>query len=429
MRILHTSDWHLGVSIRSQSCEKEQQRFLSWLADEIRDRAIDVLIVAGDVFHYATPSNTARRMYYEFLVDCASISGLEQVIVVGGNHDSPSGLDAPRELLESLDIHVVGGLPYDEAEQIERCLVSVDQGKELVVAAVPYARRAQLGVALEDDSDRAMHRRYQAAFKELYERLERAARDRYPGADRVATGHLTCYGASNEPAEGDYHSAIHGTVDTREIESVGSIGAMGPAIFGDGYDYVALGHIHRMMRVGEEDVWYSGTPVATSVDEGTRRYVLQVDFGDDEPPDVEPIQVPTWRRVLRFEGTEEEIAEELAAIERTAPLPPYLFLRVEVDRSEQVYAESERRLLERLEEEFPDSERRPRIAECRNYDPNAEPMAFDDQGPSLEELSPREVFVKRYRSKVGSGEDPPEELLEAFDEVRQEFHDSDDWSE
>ncbi|MFB6351032.1 MAG: exonuclease SbcCD subunit D, partial [Bradymonadaceae bacterium] len=159
-RILHTSDWHLGVGINSQRCEDEQRRFLDWLAGEIAERAIDVLIVAGDVFHYATPSNTARAMYYDFLVDCSAVATLDQVVVVGGNHDSPTGLDAPRELLGSLDVHVVGGLPYDEAVRLERCLVPIGEGPQLVVAAVPYARRAQLGVGLDDEQGRSVQSRY-----------------------------------------------------------------------------------------------------------------------------------------------------------------------------------------------------------------------------------------------------------------------------
>ena len=128
VRILHTSDWHLGVSINNQRCVDEQRRFLGWLADQIRERAIDVLLVAGDVFHYASPSNTARELYYDFLVESASIETLDKVVVVGGNHDSPSGLDAPRQVLGSLDVHVVGGLPYDAEKRPDRCVVPIGDG-------------------------------------------------------------------------------------------------------------------------------------------------------------------------------------------------------------------------------------------------------------------------------------------------------------
>lgn len=432
VRILHTSDWHLGVSIKSQGVGDEHEAFFDWLLDEIDDRQADVLVVAGDVFHYATPSNAARQRYYDFLVECAAQETLEQVVVVGGNHDSPSGLDAPRDLLRSLDIHVVGGLPYDEAEQIERCLVPVGDPKdpELVVAAVPYARRAQLGVALEDDGGRSMHDRYQQAFADLYGRLAEAAGERFPGVPRVATGHLTCYAASNEPEQGDYHSAIHGTTDTREFdgesESVGTIGAMRPdAVFGDKYEYVALGHIHRMMRVGDGPVWYAGTPVATSRNESGGGYVLQVDVesaGDE--PEVEALQVPTWRELIERSGTEEEIVEEFDDLEWDSELPPYLFLDVEIDR-EELQGETKNRLQDELIDRFPEADERPRIVGYREYDPNAEPPELENDVSSLEELSAREVFVKRFQRDAETDGDPPDELMNAFDQIKQAYNDRD----
>ncbi len=436
VRILHTSDWHLGVSIKSQGCGEEHEAFLEWLVGEIDERRADLLVVAGDVFHYATPSNAARQRYYRFLIECARRETLEQVIVVGGNHDSPSGLNAPRELLRSLDIHVVGGLPYDEDEQIERCLVSVGDDPadpELVVAAVPYARRAQLGVALEDDSGESMHERYQRAFADLYGRLAEAADERFPGVPRVATGHLTCYAASNEPEQGDYHSAIHGTTDTREfdekndseVDSVGTIGAMRPGeVFGDAYAYVALGHIHRRMRVGDRDVWYSGTPVATSGDESSDRYVLQIDIETGGQPEVESVEVPTWRELVELTGSEEKIADQLADLEWEGEFPPYLFVEVEVDR-EQLQGETKHRLQEQLSEEFPEADRCPRIVAYREYDPEAEPLELEREVPSLEDLSPREVFERRYRRRHGVEVDPPDELIDAFKQIEQAYHDRD----
>jgi exonuclease SbcD len=431
VRILHTSDWHLGASIRSQGVGDEHEAFFDWLLDTLDERQVDVLVVAGDVFHYATPSNAARQRYYDFLVECARRETLEQVVVVGGNHDSPTGLDAPRQLLRSLDIHVVGGLPYDDDEQVDRCLVPVGdpEDPELVVAAVPYARRAQLGVALEDDSGRSMHERYQQAFADLYGRLAEAADERFPGVPCVATGHLTCYAASNEPEQGDYHSAIHGTTDTREfdgeVEAVGKIGAMRPeAVFGDDYEYVALGHIHRMMPVGDGPVYYSGTPVATSRNESGGRYVLQVDVESAAETEVEALEVPTWRELEDLSGTEEEIVEQFGDLEWESELPPYLFLDVEIDR-EELQGETKNRLQDELGDRFPEADERPRIVGYREYDPDAEPLELESDVPSLEDLSPREVFVKRFQRDAETDGDPPEELIDAFEQIQQAYNDRD----
>lgn len=441
IRILHTSDWHLGVSINNQSCEEEQRAFLKWLGEEIREREVDALVVAGDVFHYASPSNTAREMYYEFLVGCATNSPLEQVVIVGGNHDSPTGLEAPRELLRHLDIQVVGGLPTDEQQRRERCLVPVGgegpDDPEVVVAAIPYARRAQLGVALDDDSGRPMHRRFQEAFEDLYADMADAASGMYSDAALVATGHLTCYAPSNEPETGDYHSALHGSTDTRELAtmrdeeagSIGNIGAMSPTIFDDRYDYVALGHIHRMMRVGDRNVWYSGTPVPTSLDESTTRRMMQVDIdvdGEEASVDVDSIDVPTWRRLYTLEGDEASIAEKISELEVDEPLPPYLFLSIEVESGTEAYYEPEERLREHIEETFPDTDERPRVVGVRVVDPDAGGVNFESDLPPLEDLSPREVFEKRYQSRHGKDEAPPDDLVEAFEEVQQAYHDTDD---
>jgi exonuclease SbcD len=437
VRMLHTSDWHLGVSINNQRCEPEQRRFLGWLVTEIRRRDVDVLVVAGDLFHYASPSNTAREMYYEFLVECATQTPLEQVVIVGGNHDSPSGLEAPRELLTHLDIQVVGGLPRSEEARRERCLVPVRGASgepALVVAAVPYVRQASLGVTLESEDGRSMHQRYTDAFADLYDEMAEAAAERYPGVPVAATGHLTCYAQSNDPEAGDYHSAIHGSRDTREFDSmeetsVGSIGAMPPSIFGDRFSYVALGHIHRMMRVGGGDVWYSGTPVATSLDESSTRRVLQVDIdGADSRAEVEPIEVPRWRRLHALEGEESEIAEAISELEVDGPLPPFLFVTVEVEAGAEAYYQPEERLREQLESEFPQADTRPRIAAIRMVDPEASTGAMDEELPELEELSPREVFHKRFQSEHGAEAEMSEDLAEAFDDVQQAYHDEDDAS-
>lgn len=107
MRLLHTSDWHIGRTLYGRKRYEEHESFLSWLAKTIQDKAIDVLLVAGDVFDTSAPNNRAQELYYRFLCRVAA-SSCRHVVAIAGNHDSPSFLDAPKELLKALDIHVVG---------------------------------------------------------------------------------------------------------------------------------------------------------------------------------------------------------------------------------------------------------------------------------------------------------------------------------
>ena len=190
MRLLHTSDWHLGARSGSVSRVEDHERFLAWLLDRLAAREIDALVVAGDVFDHPQPSAEAQRQYYRFL-GAAARTGVRDIVVVGGNHDSASRLDAPAEVLASLDVHVVGGLPSPASG----CLVPLrTRGSEAVAAvcvAVPYVHEYRLGVRTTDPDGNAVRAAFRDAFSALYTSLVDEAARRWPGVPVVATGHLT----------------------------------------------------------------------------------------------------------------------------------------------------------------------------------------------------------------------------------------------
>src|SRR5919107_1672020 len=117
MKILHTADWHLGK--RFEQCERtdEHQHFLDWLIGVISQHEIDVLLIAGDVFDTGSPSNAALKQYYDFLWALRK-TNCREVIIIGGNHDSVSTLNAPQTLLKHFRVHVVGGVPLEFTDQI-----------------------------------------------------------------------------------------------------------------------------------------------------------------------------------------------------------------------------------------------------------------------------------------------------------------------
>jgi len=117
MKILHTSDWHLGRSLYGKKRYDEFSAFLDWLAETIEEQGIDALLIAGDVFDTSTPSNRAQALYYRFLCRVAT-SCCRHVVVIAGNHDSPSFLNAPRELLRALDVHVVGATTENLEDEV-----------------------------------------------------------------------------------------------------------------------------------------------------------------------------------------------------------------------------------------------------------------------------------------------------------------------
>ncbi|MFW5968755.1 MAG: exonuclease subunit SbcD [Persicimonas sp.] len=442
MRLLHTSDWHLGTTIKQVDCQDEHERFLNWLIDTLEERQIDVLVVAGDIFEYGSPSNAAQKLYYGFLARCARLDSLRKIVVVAGNHDSPSGLEAPRELLGHLDVHVVGGLPRDEEEWGD-CLVPIENDAgdvEVVVAAVPYVQEARLGVSLGDGDESTLREQYQAAFGRLYETLAERAREAWPEASLVATGHLTVYGESNEPQEGDFHTQIHRTArpepesideEYQQLRRIGTIEAMGPQIFDERFDYVALGHIHRPMPVdGMRHIRYCGTPVATTLDEcSPKRQVVEVDVASTaDQVGIEVLEVPRWREIFELVGTEDEICEFLANMQTDAELPPAVFVRVELGVDDVAGADRLSAFKEVIEENHPEGAR-PIIVELREQITErlaADGGASSQKLPPIEELSHLDVFTAMYRRQNPERNGPPERLVEKFRTIEQRLHDTDE---
>lgn len=403
LRILHTSDWHLGVSLEQAPRQEEHRRFLQWLLDHAIDRAADALVVAGDIFHYMQPSAAAQKDLYTFLAQAAAATPLKTIVMVAGNHDSPSRFDAPREILDALDVHVIGVL--GEGDDLFDCLIPVrnDDGEvEGVIAAVPYLSEARLGVATTQ-STATVATQYQRAFTALYADLAARARERYPGAALIATGHMTCTTPTGQLHDGDFQTPIH------QVMRGG--GGLPPSIF-DGWDYAALGHIHRKHQVGDSVAWYPGSPVPTNVIESrTPRFVLEVDFDGGALQRVRQVRLPRWREVYELVGFEEEILDLLKGLTWDSELAPYLYVDRLITTPTRAGVD---RFVNFVTQHF--QEPRPRIVGFKKRlieDEHTRREASDERGPSsLDEVTVEEVFEQMYRIKYEA--EPPTEILTAF---------------
>ncbi len=412
IRLLHTSDWHLGVSMETASCEEEQSLFLDWLGRTLWERRIDVLVVAGDVFHRRNPPNSARQMYFRFLRSCRDIETLQAVVIVGGNHDSPSGLEAPAAVLETMKVHVVGTLDARE-ESLEEFLVPIEgpAGVELVVAAVPYMPDARLGLSAIGLGLDEARQSFAEGFAALYSRLADAAEELSSGAARVATGHLTA--AAQEPFRaGDYHTPLH---------SVGGVDTLPSSVFDRRWDYVALGHIHRAMAVDGERVWYAGTPVATARTESGPRQVLEVCFEGGERVAHAALEVPRFRPLHVIRGDRATVLEELRYLPATGTLQPYVFL--DFEELHDPSAKSPEQELRALLDEWEGPP--PRVVRTRVIRPDTdEPESLLETAPHLEDLHPEEVFSMLYRRDHGM--EPPPEILQALRQLLPEADEIDE---
>lgn len=322
MRILHTADWHLGATLERASRLEDHTHFLDWLVATIVERGVELLIVAGDIYDRSQPSNEAQEQYYGFFARLYRLERPPQVIIIAGNHDSPSFIDAPAALLRHLRVSVTGSLGRTEAEWPD-CLVPIaglDGETALVVAAVPFVHQYHLGISLADQGAAEAHAAFADRVRHLHETLGQAAEQRWPGVPRVAVGHwsIGAWKAGDAP---------------REVHAVGTINGLEPSVFAGGWSYVALGHIHRPYPVAAQPpMRYAGSPVALSFDEAkTPRRVTLVDLALDGEVSVESLDVPVWRDLVKLSGPPDEVLDALRALRSTRPLATLVMAEAQVD--------------------------------------------------------------------------------------------------
>ena len=308
MKILHTADWHIGRSLYSHKRYDEFETFLAWLAKVIIDENIDALLVAGDIFDNSAPSNRSQELYYSFLCKIAG-SHCRHVVVTSGNHDSPSFLNAPKDLLRFLNVHVVGAVPENIEDEV--IVLKDSEGiSELIVCAVPYLRDRDIRVAEPGESfeekDQKLINGVRNHYKEVCSRAEKMKSESGGEVPIVAMGHL--FVAGGKTIEGD---------GVRELY-VGSLAHVGSDIFPPCIDYLALGHLHVPQVVyGNPAIRYSGSPLPMGFGEASqKKSVCVVDFSGTSPT-VELKQVPTFQKMDRIKGDWEEISERLSELSQS----------------------------------------------------------------------------------------------------------------
>lgn len=302
MKILHTSDWHIGRTLHGRKRYDEYEAFLNWLAGLIEDKDIDVLLVSGDIFDNSTPTNHAQSLYYRFLCRVAS-SPHRNVVITAGNHDSPSFLNAPRELLKFLNIHVVGCAaesPRDELIMI----AGPDDETQLIICAIPYLRdrdirTAEAGESVED-KERKIIEGIRTHYRLVCEAAEQKRIQHNKPLPVVAMGHL--FAAGGQTVDGD---------GVRELY-IGSLAQVRSDVFPESIDYLALGHLHVPQRIGGSDfIRYCGSPLPIGFGEAQqKKSVVLVEFSENIPK-VATITVPCFQELKIIRGDWQTIIRDL----------------------------------------------------------------------------------------------------------------------
>ena len=307
MKLLHTADWHLGQRLYGRKRYQEQEKFLQWLLATIDAQRVDVLLVAGDIFDSAIPSNQAQQLYYQFLFQAAK-SHCQHVVIVAGNHDSATFLEAPKTLLRLINVHVVGAMSADIADEVI-VLSDSQQQPQALICAVPYLRDKDLRSTEAGEQLDAKNSKLLAGIKQHYTDVYALAQQRQAQLSAahkvpiIATGHLFAQGA--QTVAGDANSEL----------LVGSLLRVGADCFPEQLDYLALGHLHIPQRVaGKEHLRYSGAPIATSYSEaGQDKSVVLVDFNSGERQ-ISTLTIPCSQQLLRLSGDLAEIHERIDAL-------------------------------------------------------------------------------------------------------------------
>lgn len=325
MKILHTSDWHIGQYFYGYDRTYEHNCFFLWLKKTIKERQVDVMLVAGDVFDNPNPSADAQTLYYNFLKEVTSENPELQIVITAGNHDSAGRLEAPNPLLVAMNIHVRGNIPKDYKGELEYedLFIPLKKNGEILAwcIAVPYLRQ---GNYPNSES-------YTKGVKELYDILHKEIQKvKGPDTPIIFMGHLQATGS--EVSQND----------RSERTIIGGLDCIPPEIF-DKNDiaYTALGHLHKAQRVSNrENVRYAGSPLPMSFAEknykqgvnlielknGGLESITRIDF---EPP-VRLLSVPQEPEPLEYVL---EKIEELPDGPTTVN-SPYLELKILLDQPE-----------------------------------------------------------------------------------------------
>lgn len=389
MKILHTSDWHLGQKFLYNSREEEHQLALHWLKETIETEHIDCLIVAGDIFDIGNPPNYARRLYYQFLKNLLGTC-CRHVVITGGNHDSPSMLDAPKELLEALNVYIVGAASDNLEDEILE-LKDAKGNLELVVAGVPFLRDRDVRTSVSGETGLERIEQIKQGIASHYEMIG-AAVEHYKdwGVPIIATGHLYAQGAEASDKQDNIYIGDKENIKSDQF----------PAVF----DYVALGHIHRAQMIGlDKRIYYSGSIIPLSFSETKdEKVVLIIEFENGQQKgDIQFLPLPIFRRLKTITGTLEYVQTRLEKLHATYQDNLTTWVEVMID-TDTVIPDVDNQLREFTKD---------MNLELLKIRMNRQRHALDEQVEQLD-LSILEDNLEIFKKKCESFGHPPEEMEE-----------------
>ncbi len=409
MKILHTSDWHIGQLFYEYDRSYEHQQFLDWLVQTLQAEQTDVLLISGDIFDISNPSATSIKMFYTFLKQATNANPDLQIVITAGNHDSASRLETPKPLLASSNVHIVGLIEKDAEGRIDydKILIPLKDrsgNTKIWCLAIPFLRMGDYPVIADCANP------YTEGVTALYkEAFEHAQHQKHDGQDIIAMGHLHT------------HHAEVTDLDKTERLIMGGVECVPATAFHPDIKYVALGHIHKAQKIGgKEHIRYSGSPLPMSFSELNYKHQVVAFDLEQEISNLKSIEIPLFVPLQRIPPSHQPLHEVLSQLEQlpgtdsALETSPYLEVRVLLEGPEPA-------LRHKVETALAGKKVRLAKIDVKYPAPTEEAPKFITP-EKLNELQPIDVFGKVYQSRYNS--EVPTDILQLFQQVAQQVNET-----
>jgi exonuclease SbcD len=396
MKIYISADWHLGKKLHQQDLQEDMALFFQWLLEELEKESADYLLVAGDIFDQVNPPNDAVQQYYNLLVALQKINC--RAVIIAGNHDSPSFVDVPKQLLESMHIQVIGSFPgLHNVRELFIPLVNREGQTAAVLAASPFLHDRFVRTVGEGEGAREIEAKIKEGIAKVFTTIGAEMKTAFPHLPKLGMAHLHAQGT--EPNEAEREIQI-GNLNGIEADSLLQ------------FDYLALGHIHTGQTVVSERIQYAGSPVSLGFSENQYPHkVIRLTIENSQITQ-EFLPVPKSRSLYQVKGTLAKVTEKIQALNCKYSLTALLDIAIE----EPVFNPAVKEQLEKWKEALP-KEKNIRVLNTRvQYQDKKEAFLLATATTEqVNELDPVSVFQSLLNDRIDPTQHPA--LLELFREI------------
>lgn len=388
MKVIHTSDWHMGQHFYRFDRDEEHEFFVKQLADIIREEQPDTIVVSGDIFDNAAPSVVAQQRFVQAMISLHDACPSCQIVVTAGNHDSGNRLDVHRPIWEKMGVTIIGTCRRAEDGTFDARELVVPIGGKGYVVAVPYFHPHNFPMATADTERELRQQRF---FEKV---MEEVAGQNTTNLPVVLMAHLAVEGCN---IKGHEDSMIGGM----EMDNLSKLGS--------DYDYLALGHIHMSQNITER-VRYSGSPIPLSFSEEYQHSVSVVEMdAHGDSPKVRELPIRPLRDLKTI------LAESLEdALQALAKVEEDIYIRILIDQEGMLPADAEQRAQLVVDGKVC------RLCEIRKVlrkREDTDDMETQEIDITASDSTIRPIDIaKRHFLKI-NGTDMPNELLEMMDDV------------